>query len=212
MRNLLFGLTIWVATLAPGLGLGLLPVAALAQPPSTQQALAERTMGRADAPVTLIEYSSLTCPHCADFHKDVLGQIKAAYVDTGKVYYVMRDFPLEPRAMAAAMVARCVDPARYFGFLDMLFKDQQAWAKSQDLLADLRLRAEFAGLSAADFNACLDDRALMQGIQKRAEEGRVQYGIEATPTFIVNGNKVSGARGFEQFKSAIDAQLAKKAG
>jgi protein-disulfide isomerase len=176
-----------------------------AAPVSTEQALAERSLGRADAPVTMIEYSSMTCPHCADFHKEGLGQIQAGYIDSGKLRYVFRDFPLEPRAMAAAMVARCVEPGRYFGFVDMLFRDQQTWAKSKDLLNELQVRAGLAGLPAADFNACLNNRELMQGIQKRAEEGQLQYGIDATPSFILNGKKYTGPRNFADFAAAIDA-------
>ena len=177
--------------------------------PSTEQALAERSLGRADAPVTIIEYSSLTCPHCADFHRDVFGKLKSTFIDTGKVRYVLRDFPLEPRAMAAAIVARCVAPDRYFGFIEMLFADQQAWARSNDLLNELQVRAQLAGLSSDDFNACLNNSALMQGIQKRAEEGQKQYGIESTPSFIVNGKPLTGARTFADFEAAIAAATPK---
>jgi protein-disulfide isomerase len=177
--------------------------------PSTEQALAERSLGRADAPVTIIEYSSLTCPHCADFHRDVFGKLKSTFIDTGKVRYVLRDFPLEPRAMAAAIVARCVAPDRYFGFIEMLFADQQAWARSKDLLNELQVRAQLAGLSSDDFNACLNNSALMQGIQKRAEEGQKQYGIESTPSFIVNGKPLTGARTFADFEAAIAAATPK---
>lgn len=186
----------------------LLALPGLAAPLPTAAALADRSLGRADAPVTMIEYSSMTCPHCADFHKDVLGQIQTAYIDTGKLRYVFRDFPLEPRAMAAALVARCVDPARYFGFADMLFRDQQTWAKSKDLLNELQVRAGLAGLSAADFNACLNNRELMEGIQKRAEEGQAQYGIDSTPSFIINGTKYTGPRAFADFAAAIDRAAA----
>lgn len=176
---------------------------------STEQALAERSLGSADAPVTVIEFSSLTCPHCADFHREIFGKIKSTFIDTGKVRYIVRDFPLEPRAMAAAIVARCVPPDRYFGFIDMLFTDQQTWARSKDLLAELQLRAQLAGLSAEDFNACLNNQALMQGIQKRAEEGQSQYGVDATPTFVVNGKRLPAVRSFEEFEAAINAAMPK---
>lgn len=181
-----------------------------AAPLATGEALAERSLGKADAPVTLIEYSSLTCPHCADFHKDVLPELTAGYVDTGKLRYVFRDFPLEPRAMAAAMVARCLDPARYFGFIDMLFRDQAGWAKSKDLLSELRVRAGLAGLAPADVDACLDNRALMEGIRKRAEEGQAQYGIDSTPSFVLNGVKYMGPRGTADLAAAIDAAAKKR--
>ncbi len=191
-----------------GLVLMLAPIAAVAAP-STEQELAERSLGQADAPVTIIEYSSLTCPHCAEFHREVFGKLKTAYIETGKARYILRDFPLEPRAMAAAIIARCVEPDRYFGFIDMLFADQQAWARSKDLLNELQVRAQLAGLSGDDFNACLNNAALMQGIQKRAEEGQQQYGIDSTPSFIVNGKRLTGSHSFEDFEAAIAAAMPK---
>ncbi|MFO1128006.1 MAG: DsbA family protein [Rhodospirillales bacterium] len=184
-----------------------LPAAAAV--PTTEQALAERSLGSADAPVTIIEYSSLTCPHCAEFHHEVFGKIKSTYIDTGKVRYILRDFPLEPRAMAAAIVARCVAPDRYFGFIAMLFDDQQTWARSKDLLTELQVRAQVAGLSSEDFNACLNNAALMQGIQKRAEEGQAQYGIDSTPSFVVNGKKMTGGHSFADFEAAIAQAMPK---
>jgi protein-disulfide isomerase len=198
MRHLLLVVLMAVAVAGPG----------SAAPLPTDQALAERSLGRDEAPVLLIEYSSMTCPHCAEFHAGVLAEIKSAAIDTGKVRYVYRDFPLEQRAMAAAMVARCVDPARYFGFVDILFRDQQTWAKSKDVLGELQVRAALAGLSTADFNACLNNRALMDGIQKRAMEGEQQYGIQSTPSFIINGKKFEGPRTAQGFLAAIDAAAA----
>ena len=101
-----------------------LPLPALSALPSVDAMLAERSLGSPTAKVTIIEYSSLTCPHCADFHRETLPQIREQYIDKGLVRYVVRDFPLEGRAMAAAMVAACVPPNHYFGFVDMLFRDQ----------------------------------------------------------------------------------------
>ncbi len=183
------------------------PVAAFAAL-STEEALAERSLGNAKAPVTLIEYSSMTCPHCAAFHRETLPKIKSAYIDSGKVRYVFRDFPLEPRAMAAAMTARCVDPSRYFAFVDMIYGDQANWVKSADPIKELQTRAALAGLSEADFKACLDDHKLFEGIQKRASDGEKEFGIDATPTFIINGKKFSGALPYEQFETALNEALA----
>jgi protein-disulfide isomerase len=187
----------------------LAPVAAHAAV-TLDQALAERSQGNPAAPVTLIEYSSLSCPHCADFHRETLGKIREAFIETGKVRYIFRDFPLEPRAMAASMTARCVDPSRYFGFLDLLYGDQAGWAKSKDPLRELQIRAQLAGLSEADFKACLDNRDLFQGLQKIAEEGRKAHDIQSTPTFLINGTKISGALPFAEFEKAINQALAKK--
>lgn len=170
--------------------------------------LAERALGRADAPVTIVEHSSLTCPHCADFHAETLPKIKEAYIDTGKVRLVFSDFPLNRLALGAAMVARCVDEDRYFGMLDTLFRSQRSWAASEQPLAELERLARFAGLTGDEFTACLDNRTLLQGIQERARAAQQAYGINSTPTFIVNGRKVVGALPYDEFEAAIEAALA----
>ncbi len=177
---------------------------------STEEALAERSLGNPKAPVTLIEYSSMSCPHCAAFHRETLAKIKSNYIDTGKVLYVFREFPLEPRAMAASIIARCVDPSRYFAFVDMLYGDQASWAKASDPIKELQLRAQLAGMSESDFKACLDNKPLFEGIQKRAEAGSKEYSIDSTPTFIINGTKISGAVPYEQFEAAINEALKAK--
>ena len=116
---------------------------------------AERVLGKAGAPVTIIEYASLTCPHCAAFHKDVLPQLKAKYVDTGKVKIVYRDFPLDGRATLAAMVARCAPPERYFGFLDALFRSQTQWGRAEDPKKALAQIAKVGGMGDAESDACM---------------------------------------------------------
>jgi protein-disulfide isomerase len=188
--------------------LPILPRASAALPPA-QAMLTDRSQGNASAKVAIIEYSSLTCPHCADFHRDVLLQIKQEYIDKGLVRYVARDFPLDRLAMAAAMIARCVPPDRYFGFLDMLFRDQQAWARSANPMDDLRVRAQLAGLAPADFDACLANQDLVKGIQAAAAEAQKRDGIESTPTFFIDGKKISGAASYDRFKSAIDEAIGK---
>jgi Protein-disulfide isomerase len=177
---------------------------------STEQATAERTLGDPKAPVTFIEYSSMTCPHCAAFHRETLPKIKSTYVDTGKVLYVFRDFPLEPRAVAASMIARCVDPSRYFAFVGLLYGDQAGWAKAADPLKELQTRAELAGLSEADVKACLANKDILESVQKRAAAGEKEFSIDSTPTFIIDGKKFSGAMPYEQFEAAINAALAAK--
>lgn len=185
----------------------LLPAAHALQP--TQAMLAERAMGDPSAKATIVEYSSLTCPHCADFHREVLPRIREEYIEKGLVRYVPRDFPLDGRALAAAMIARCVPPDRYFGFLDMLFRDQQTWARSAKPLDDLKVRAQLAGLSPAEVEACLADQNLLKGIQASAAEARQRENIESTPTFFIDGKKISGAASYDQFKSAIDEAIGK---
>lgn len=185
----------------------LLPAAHALQP--TQAMLAERAMGDPSAKATIVEYSSLTCPHCADFHREVLPRIREEYIEKGLVRYVPRDFPLDGRALAAAMIARCVPPDRYFGFLDMLFRDQQTWARSAKPLDDLKVRAQLAGLSPAEVEACLADQNLLKAIQASAAEARQRENIESTPTFFIDGKKISGAASYDQFKSAIDEAIGK---
>ena len=186
--------------------LPMLSTASVALPP-TQAMLSERSLGSPSAKVAIIEYSSLTCPHCADFHRDVLPHIKQEYIDKGLVRYVPRDFPLDGRALAAAMIARCVPPERYFAFLDMLFRDQQTWARSANPLEDLKVRAQLTGLSPAEVDACLADQNLLKGIQAGAGEARQRENIESTPTFFINGKKFSGAASYDKFKSAIDEAI-----
>lgn len=186
----------------------MLPLSARALP-ATQTMLEERSLGNPSAPVTMIEYSSFTCPHCADFHRETMPELKSAYIDTGKVRYVFREFPLDRRALAASMVARCVAPDRFFGLVDMLYRDQQTWARSANPLDDLKIRAQLAGLSPADFDACLNNQDLANGIQARAAEAREKDKVESTPTFFVNGRLISGAVPFAEFQAAIDEALAK---
>lgn len=172
--------------------------------------LADRSLGNPAAPVTIVEYSSLTCPHCASFHLETLPQIKSAYIDPGKVRFIYRDYPLDPRALAAAMVARCVEPARYFGFLDVLYRDQQTWARSADPIRDLKVRAQLAALSPQAVDACLADQELARGIEAIARQASREHGIDSTPSFVVNGRLLRGAHAFADFRAAIEAALLAK--
>lgn len=172
-----------------------------------ESVLTEQSMGSEDAPVTMIEYSSLTCPHCADFHTDTLPKLKEQYIDTGKLRLVFRDFPLDPVATGAAMLAHCVGPDRYFGFLDALFRSQSTWAGSPQPIQELERLSRFAGLSPEQFRTCLQDRDLLQALQQRAEQAKAEHGITSTPTFIIEGEKLEGSLPLERFQSVIDAKL-----
>lgn len=185
--------------------LGLAPVSAA--PVTVQEAMSERSLGKADAPVTIIEFASLTCPHCKDFEINVLPKLKTAYIDTGKVKFVYRDFPLDGRALLAAMVARCAPKDRYFAFLDALFRGQDTWARAQDATVPLAQLARLGGMSQADFDACIKNQALFDAIKKDALEAQSQYKIESTPTFIINGKKMDGAHTFESFEAALKPLL-----
>jgi protein-disulfide isomerase len=163
----------------------------------------DRFMGAADAPVTMIEYSSLTCPHCAAFHRDTLPQLKKEYIDTGKVRLVYRDFPLDKTALRAAMLARCVEPKRYFGLLDVLFGGQDGWSRAKDPIAALRAIGRLAGMSNEKIAACMADAKLETGILNSRLKGTQQHDVRSTPTFIISGRKVAGALPFEEFDKIL---------
>lgn len=153
----------------------------------------DRILGAADAPITLIEYSSLTCPHCAAFHRDSLPQIKENWIATGKIRLVYRHFPLDGMALRAAAVANCIEGERFFSFLDLLFKGQQRWATAKDPLKAIGQMARLAGMSQEKLDACAADEAEMNRIMARRQNGVETYGVESTPTLIINGRKVEGA-------------------
>ena len=183
----------------------LVSTTASAAPLSTEEALKDRVLGDPKAPVTIIEYSSLACPHCAKFHTNTLPKLKKNYIDTGKAKLVYRDFPLGGPAFAAAMMARCARPDRYFQFVDVLFKNQDNWARSQDPLSALARIGKLGGMSQADFDACTKNEELFNGLQKLQLEAQQKYDVNATPTFLINGTKISGARPYEEFEKAINS-------
>jgi protein-disulfide isomerase len=169
----------------------------------------ERVLGNPDAPVTMFEYASMTCPHCAAFHTDTLPRLKAEYIDTGKVKLVFRDFPFDGIALRASMLARCVPPARYFDFIGVLFKNQERWARSRDPLQALATFGALVGLDANAVNECLADENLQNAILTRQLEGQERLSIRSTPTFILNNDedRIMGAEDYSVFKSKIDRLL-----
>ncbi len=184
-----------------------------AQPasPAASEADAPRfgdiVMGDPDAPVTVIEYSSMTCSHCARFHTDTLPALKEQYVDTGKVKFIMREFPLDNLAGAASMLARCVSQDKFYPFLDMLFETQAQWARAQDPVQELRQITRIAGFTEERFNQCLTDQEALEYVQQVRDEGDRKYDIRSTPTFIINGQKLQGAQPIERFQAVIDPLL-----
>jgi protein-disulfide isomerase len=170
---------------------------------------AEHALGDPDAPVTIIEYASLTCPHCADFHTGVLPELKERYIATGKVRLIYRDFPLDQRALNAAVLAHCAGPDRYFGFLDVLFETQQSWARADDHLAALKRLGRLGGLSESQMDHCLADEALIDRILQTRLDAQDQHDISSTPSFVIDGRTLSGARSVEEFGALIDPLLDK---
>lgn len=168
--------------------------------------LREQVLGAADAPVSIIEYSSLTCPHCAQFHTDVLPGLKERYIAPGKVKLIYRDFPLDQRALAAATLAHCAGPDRYFGFLDVLFQSQAQWAQSDDLGALMQL-GRLAGMSEEQMNQCLADQELQDAILKTRLDAQDQFDVRSTPTFVIDGEAYAGSRDVDAFAEIIDPLL-----
>lgn len=168
----------------------------------------EMVLGSPDAPVTIVEYSSLTCPHCATFHRDTLPKIKKDYIDSGKVRLIFNDFPFERVGYTAAIVVRCAPKESRFAMLDMLFTTQTAWAGQKNPIAGLYEAAQLGGLSKETIDACLQNQDVQDGILERLKEGRDKLAIESTPTFFVNGTRIVGAQPYEDFKRAIDGALA----
>jgi protein-disulfide isomerase len=178
--------------------------------PTLEEAMKDRVLGKATAPVAITEYSSLTCPQCMAFHRDIMPDIKKYYIDTGKVKLIYRDFPLGGLAMAASMMARCAQPERYFGIIETLFRGQSAWANSKDPMTALTRIGRLSGLSEKDVQACMQNRNLWKAIQNRADNAGKKHKINATPSFVIDGETISGVSSFETFKKIFDALLAKK--
>lgn len=177
-----------------------------AAPLSTEEALSERVMGDADAPITIIEYASLTCPHCASFHKDTLPKLKSEWIDTGKAKLIYRDFPTAPAgpSYAASMIARCAPKDRYFTFLDAFFRTQSTWISSPDPRGALGQMARLGGLSEADFDQCMENEALLTGIRQLAQDGGREYGVQSTPSLVINGRLYPGNRSYDDLADILE--------
>jgi len=185
---------------------------ALAQEPAAiakPSTLGDMSLGAKDAPVTIIEYASMTCPHCAAFTKDVFPQIKSTYIDTGKVRFIFREFPLDQVALAASALARCVakdDSNKYFAIIDILF-NQQAGLQNQAFETINRVGKQ-AGLTEAAIKACVqDDLTVQKGILADREYANQTLKIDSTPSFFINGTLVKGETSFDGFKKIIDPLL-----
>lgn len=197
---------------ALGLAAVLVPAApAHSAPLDVAAALAERSIGKADALVVIQEYMSLNCPHCANFHHDTYPKIKAAYIDTGKVRFVVNDFPLDDIALVGHMLARCAPPDKFFGMIGAIFSTQPQWRHSETPREDLIKIAQLSGMSAKAAEDCVDNDALRTGIEAAAAVAHDKHGIKSTPSFLINGTRVPGALPFEDFKDIIDKALARKA-
>ncbi len=170
--------------------------------PGIDEMLSEKVLGDQNAPITMIEYSALTCPHCADFDLNTLPQIKAKYIDTGRAKLLYRDFPFNQNGLTASMLARCSGNAHYFEAIDLMFRNQASWSGEADPKNAL---ANILGMPLEKADACISDKALEDGIQVIKNDGQQLYGVNATPTFIINGQKVVGSLPFAEFDQILEA-------
>jgi protein-disulfide isomerase len=169
----------------------------------------DRMLGNPDAPITIIEYASLTCPHCAHFTNEVLPALKKKWIDTGKVKLVLRDYPLDQLALQAAMVARCAPPDRYYAFIDTLFQTQENWVTARDPRAGLARLAKLGGMSQDDFDNCLKNTAVENKIVEERLVASKELDVNSTPTFFINGTKFTGAPTVEEFDKVLSPLSAK---
>ncbi len=168
--------------------------------------LPEMSLGKADAPVTIVEYASMTCPHCAHFHETTLPELKTKYIDTGKARLIMREFPFDPRAEAGFMLARCSND-NYFPMIDVLFKQQQSWAASENARDALLQISKLAGFTQERFEQCLTDQKLLDDIRAVRTRGAEEFKVDSTPTFFINGKQYKGALSIEEMSAIIDGML-----
>ena len=160
-------------------------------------------MGNDDALFVIVEYASMTCPHCASFYTNVFPQVKEKYIDTGKARFVFREFPLDGLAVAASMLARCSGKDRFYPMLEGLFETQETWAlPGEDGKEKLMMIAKQAGISKDSFDKCLADKELFDNIVAVRKKAHEEYGVDATPSFFVNGKRLKGV-GIDDFDAAI---------
>jgi protein-disulfide isomerase len=174
----------------------------------------DRTLGNKNAPLTVLEYAAPTCPHCARFDMDFFPQFKAQYIDTGKVFYIFRVFPLNAVDVAAESMARCLPEDNYFQFLDLLYRNQAKWDPDGYEIADVHgalvQMGKIAGLSASKVDQCIGDQAAAKRVQDVGQDAQTRYGINGTPSFVVNGQVHGPFTDYQEFKTFIDSMLAKK--
>ena len=195
-----------IVSLAPVVGI----IAANAQQVSglyDDLPLPDMVLGKEDAPVTIVEYASMTCPHCKNFHENALKEIKEKYIETGKAKLIFREFPLDNRAVAAAMLARCASSDKYFPMLDILFAQQREWSTSKDPRPILFNISKNAGFSKESFEACISNAEIFKGVKEMRARGGDKFEVNATPTLFIGGVKFSGELSFKGVSAAIDALL-----
>jgi protein-disulfide isomerase len=190
------------AVAQPAAGGGEVPIGELMTPGP----LGDQAQGAANAPVTIIEYASMTCPHCAAFHETTYPELKKKYIDTGKVRFIFREFPLDQLAAAAFMLARCGAKERYFPMVETLFQQQRTWAVQRPLQPLMAIGKQ-AGLSEAGFNECLKNQQVLDGIENVRQRAANKFNVQSTPTFFVNGKQLRGSATLAEFEKEMAPYL-----
>ena len=181
---------------------------------NTPSPLGDMALGPTDARVKIIEYASMTCPHCAAFTKETFPKLKATYIDTGKVRYIFREYPLDQVALLGAQLARCIaknDAPKFFNVIEVLFASQNDWVSNTPIEPLKRITKQF-GMSDQAFEACASNESIGNGIIATRDYAYDRLKVNATPTFFINGHKIEGEASFEEFAKVIDPLLAQPAG
>ena len=169
-------------------------------------ALPDKQLGKDDAKVTIVEYASMTCPHCAHFAATTFPELKTKYIDTGKARYILREFPFDPSAEAGFMLARC-SKDNYFPMVDVLFKQQANWVGVNNTKDALLQISKLAGFTQESFEACLTDQKLLDDVRSVQKRGADEFKVDSTPTFFINGKTYKGAMSIEEMSAIIDPLL-----
>lgn len=201
--------TLMTAAIGLALATTLGATAADAKIVSTEEALTPLVMGDPNAKVEVVEYASLSCPHCRSFHSEVYPTIKKEYIDTGKIRFEFVDFPTNSPGLAAAMIARCAGPERQAGMIELFFDTQPQWGRSDNPLQALTMVSRMAGLGPGDVDECLKNSDLLNGIQGKAKKAHENLGVNATPTLFINGEPFENFMDVEKVKAALDEAIKK---
>ncbi len=172
--------------------------------------IVEMTLGAEDAPITIIEYASFTCPHCANFHTNVFKDLKADYIDTGKVKFIYREVYFDRFGLWAGMLARCGGADKYFGFVDLLYSRQKEWlaggAEPATIIANMKKLGRIAGQTDETMDACMEDQETAQALVEEFQKNATADEINSTPTFMIDGEQFSNMA-YGKFQEILDEKL-----
>jgi len=219
-RNVMAAISVFAVLLAAGCGQNNNPLSSSANAGQNMDIKpTDMVHGSPNAPVTIVEYASMTCPHCAAFQREVVPRLTKDYIDTGKVRMIFREYPLDGAARMASAAARCLSGDQYFSFIDLLFANQMNWIKEfgephgqltkEDIQQGLEQQGRFAGMSKEKVDECVDNKNNLALVDANWMEGRDKYGVNSTPTFFINGVKHEGEIPYDELKKDLDPLLKK---